>query len=107
MRALRQQEQPARDQDQITPRDLLPHHLEQRRRQADQPRQRKQQRDARQHRQRQTQPPRRVPPLRRQLARQDRDEHDIVDAEDDLEHRQGGQRNPPFRGGGPAERVDQ
>src|SRR5437870_7323882 len=36
-----------------------------------------------------------------QLAGQDRDENDVVDAEDDLEHREREQRDPGFGGGEP------
>ncbi len=55
----------------------------------------------RQHRQRQTEPARRIPPVLRQPADQDRDEHEIVDAEHDLERGQRHETCPDLRIGQP------
>src|SRR4030095_7841594 len=55
------------------------------------------------HRQRQTDLSRPIAVLLRQLSREDRDEDDVVDAENDLEDRQCSECNPPFHAGRPAE----
>ena len=62
-------------------------------------------RDAHQHRQRQSQPAGPFAVGGRQLARHDRDENHVVDAEDDLEQRQRDERNPCFRRGQPFHRC--
>ena len=97
-RALDQQEQAAADQHQIAHRDFLAERNEQRRRHARQPGQREQQTETRQAGERQAELARFRTALRRQLADRDRDEHEIVDTEHDLERGQHQQRQQAFRG---------
>ena len=87
-RALEEQEQASRDQDEITPRERPAEHLKQRRVEADDPGEHRQQPDPREHRSRQPDAPRAPLLLRRKSPGEDRDENDVVDAEDDLQHRQ-------------------
>jgi len=70
--------------------------VEQRRCQANDPRERGKQGDARHHRARQSDASRACLLRRRQLAGEDRDENDVVDAEHDLQHRQREQAEPHF-----------
>ena len=67
---------------------------EHRRGQPDDPRDREQQQDAHHHREAEADDPGAVALLRRQPLDEDRDEDDVVDAEHDLEHRQGQQGDP-------------
>jgi hypothetical protein len=91
------QEQPADDQDQVASADLVTQEAEERLRQPHHPHDREQQRDAGQHRDRQPQLARLRALVRRDFVGEDRDEDDVVDAEHDLEHRQGRERDPGFR----------
>src|SRR6185503_20979274 len=91
------QEQPADRQDQIASGELVAEDREEGGGQAAQPGQGKQQQDARAHRQQQAGAPRRQLLRRGQLSRQDRDEDDVVDAEDDLEKGERRQRDQGFR----------
>src|SRR5829696_6694654 len=84
-RRLSEQEEPAADQDQVAAGNALAENREQRRRQAYYPRNRHQQQNAHHHRGHQPGAPRLQLIRRRQLARQDRDEDDVVDAENDFE----------------------
>jgi hypothetical protein len=100
--ALPQQEQPAEDQDQVAAGDLL-HEREQRLGQPHDPGERQQQQDARQHRQQQPQPPCQRAARLGKAPDQDRDEDDVVDAEHDLQRRQGRERDPGVGVGEPVE----
>jgi hypothetical protein len=94
VRALRQPEEASDQQNQIAAGDLLPEHGEQRRGEPDDPGQGEQQRDADEHGEREPDASRPRLLLDRELARQNRDEHDVVDAEHDLERRQRRERDP-------------
>ena len=86
------------------PEIALPSTREQRRGQAHHPGDRGQQQpEPRDHRQRQAPAPRPLAVLLAQLPRQDRDEDDVVDAEDDLEHRQRQQGDPALGARHPVE----
>ena len=74
-------------------------HVEQRRRQVRHPGDREQQRDAHDHRREHAHAPRPLLLVLRQLARQDRHEDDVVDAEDDLENGQRDERDEKFSHG--------
>jgi hypothetical protein len=100
VRGLVEQKQAAEQQHQVASADALADHVEQVVGQAHHPAQREQQREAREHRKTQAEASRLVAQLRRQPADQDRDEDDVVDAQDDL---QGGQH----REGDPDVRVEQ
>jgi hypothetical protein len=93
-RGLPEQEQAAADEDQVSPRELDAGDREHRRGQADDPRDGQQQQDAHAHREPQADVAGAVALARRQLADEDRDEDDVVDAEHDLEHRQRQQGDP-------------
>ena len=82
--ALAEQEEPAADQDHIAPGDLLPNDREQRRGEPDDPAQREQQQDSHEKRHAEPQPAGECLPVLGQLVHEDRDEHDIVYAKDDL-----------------------
>ncbi|MNV09923.1 hypothetical protein D3C71_1004320 [compost metagenome] len=96
-RALEQQEQSAAQQDQITPGEAVLEQGDQRFGQFHDPGQRGQQHQPHQQRQCQPDHPRAVALVRRQLVGQDRDEHQVVDAENDLQHDQGCKAHP-YRG---------
>ena len=84
-RALGHQEEAARDQDEVAPRDLVPHQDEERRGEPHDPGEAQQQQDAREHRQREPDGAGLRLLVLRQLPREDGDEDDVVDAEDELE----------------------
>jgi hypothetical protein len=92
VRGLVEQEQAAEQEHQVAPADGLAEHREQIGRQAHHPAEREQEQQARQHREAQPQLAGLVALLGRQAADQDRDEDDVVDAQDDFqggEHREG------------------
>src|SRR5687767_9154001 len=95
--ALREQEQPAADQNQVAPGNPLLENREQIRGQSHDPRDRQQQRNAREHRQRQ--PDRATTRLLilRQPPDKNRNENDVVDPENDLERGQRRKRQPDLR----------
>src|SRR2546423_2621209 len=95
-RALGQQKQPAGNEDQVATRYGMPEHGEERRGQSDDPRKRREERDAGDHRAEQSDAPRATLLLLGEFPRQDGNEDDVVDAEDDLEHRQCEQTEPGF-----------
>ena len=66
-------------------------------REARHPHDRIQQRNARQHRKEEADDARAFLPPRRQPADQERDENDVVDAENDLERREDNEREPSLR----------
>ena len=88
------QEQPAGDQDQVTPGKAMPERREHRRRQLHDDRDGGKQDEAHHQRRRDTKPARACPLSFRQLVGEDRDEDQIVDAEHDLQHHQRQQRDP-------------
>jgi hypothetical protein len=94
--ALEQQEQATAQQDQVTPEKLWSN-TKQRLGQLHDPGQRRQQHQPHQQCQRQADHPRAVALVRRQLVGKDRDEHQVVDAENDLQHDQGCKAHP-YRG---------
>jgi hypothetical protein len=96
-RALPQQEQAADNENQVPAGDLLPDNREERPGQPDHPCYRKEQRDAHQHRGEQAEPA--CPPMlmTRQLSGRDRDEDDVVHAQNNFERRQCSKCNPVFR----------
>ena len=96
VRALGDQEQAAKDQNQIAARNVLADG-EERFGQTHHPGNRQQQRDADEHRQRQADLARPLPVPRAQLSGQDRNEDDVVDTEDDFENGQRPERNPSSR----------
>ncbi len=91
---LADEEQSAEQEDEITPADFLPDDLEERVRQADHPAQAEEQEDAHSGGEAQAHDPRSILLLGRQLRGEDADEDDVVDAQDDLEGRQGEQCDP-------------
>ena len=93
-RTLRQQEQAATDQNQVSRRNDVIKNLEQRARQPQQPGQGKKQQDTRDHRQREPDDSRLVTLFRRQTPRQDRNKYDIIDPKNDLDCRQRSKCNP-------------
>ena len=97
VRALGDQEEAADDENQVAAGNLLAERGEERGGQPHHPRNRQQQADADEHRQRQAQLARPLALLLRQLPRQDRDEDDVVDAEDDLEDGQRAQARSILR----------
>ena len=102
--ALEQQEQAAEEEDQVTPGDALAEQVEQVGGQAHDPGDREQQQDPRAHGQGQAEEARLRLLGRRQAPDQDRDEDDVVDAEDDFQGGQGQERDPDFRTGEPFHR---
>src|SRR5262245_7980802 len=92
--ALHQQEQAAEKQDQVASRDTLLAKIEPRLREPSEPDDGEEQRDARDHRERKPADARRVALLRRQPPDENRDEDDVVDAENDLEQRQRDECDP-------------
>jgi hypothetical protein len=82
------------DQDQVSPGEGMVEELEERRGQADDEADREQQPDAHEHRRAQPEYSRAVALMHGQLGHHDRDEHDVVDAEDDLERGQRDQCSP-------------
>ena len=101
-RRLGEQEQAAADQDEVASGDAAAEHGEERSGEADDPGNRQQQQDPHQHRRQQADPPRPRLLVVRQLARQNGDEDDVVDAEDHLEE---GQRDEGEEAFGAEKRV--
>ena len=96
-RRLAQQEQSAADQNEIPSRDVPPGDRDERRRQPDDPRNREEQHDPHQHRAEQTRAPRARLIAGGQLAGKNRNEDDVVDAEDDFEKRERDEREQALR----------
>ena len=96
-RALGEQEQAAEEQDQVPPGHAESREGDERLGEAREPDDREQQRDPREHREREAADPRRLLALGRQPPDQDRDEDDVVDAEDDLQRRQRQECDPGAR----------
>ena len=94
---LEQQEHAAEQHDQVTAGEALAEHLDQRLGQGHQPGDAGQQAQAHQQGQAQADQPRAVAQVRRQLVGEDRDEHQVVDAQDDFQDDQRQQAEP--RGG--------
>ena len=99
------QEQAAADQDQVAHREPVVADREHRLREPDDPRDRQQQEDPHPHREPEADRPGAVPLLRRQALHEHRDEDDVVDAQDDLEDRQGQQGDPRLGVGDPFHRT--
>ena len=91
------EEQAAAEQDEVAPGDVAAGHREQRLRQPDHPADGEQQQDAHAHGREQAHLSRSGLLLHGQLAREDRDEHDVVDAQHDLEGRERDQGDPGIR----------
>ena len=100
-RALVEQEQAARDQNDIAPRDRMAEEIEQRLGEADYPSNRGKQRQAGKQSQCQSDLPCPVLLFCRQSPGEDRDEHQVVDTEHDLEGGQCQKAYPDFRIGYP------
>ena len=96
-RAFGNQEQTAANQDQVAPGEFVAEDGEDRRGQPHDPGQRQQQRDAEHESECEADAPRELSLPRRQACDQDTDEDDIVDAENDFQHRQCHQRRPGAR----------
>ena len=96
-RGLEQQEQAAGDQDQVPAGQAETAERDQGRGQRDQPRHDRQQPQPHQQGQRQADQAGAVALLGWQAVGEDGDEHQVVDAEDDLEHDQRGQAQPDRR----------
>ncbi|MNO88773.1 hypothetical protein D3C76_802380 [compost metagenome] len=94
---LEQQEHTAEQHDQVTPREALVEHFEQRLGQGHQPGNTRQQAQAHQQRQGQADDTRAIALFRRQFVRQNRNEHQVVDTQHQLQHNQRQQAQP--RGG--------
>src|SRR5439155_944247 len=101
-RGLAHEEEADDDQDEVAPGERVAEDGEQRPREAHQPRDREEQPDPNAEREGQPDPTRDSLLARGQTAREDRDEHDVVDAEDDLE---GGQRRERDQAVGGQQRV--
>src|SRR6266480_2232138 len=99
--ALPQQEQAAQEEDQVAAGEGVAERAEQRPREPHDAGEREQQEDARHHGEREAHGTGARLLAGGQLTGQDRDEDDVVDAEDDLEHRQREQRDPGFGRGEP------
>jgi hypothetical protein len=87
--ALPEQEQATKEQDEITSRDFLAGDREERSRKSDYPRNREQEENPDEHRKAESDLPGLRPLRLRKLAGENGYENDVVDAEDDLERRQG------------------
>jgi hypothetical protein len=103
VRALGDQEQPADDENQVAPGDVVPEEPKERRREAHHPGDRQQQQNPDEHRQEHAQLAGTLALFARQFAGEDRHEDDVVDAEDDLEHAEGEERDPAVDARRPAE----
>lgn len=97
VRGFPDQEQATAEQHQVAAADALTEYAEKLARQTHHPGQREQQCQARKHREGQAEPPGLVALLGRQPADQDRNEDDVVDAENDLERRQHREGDPDVR----------
>ena len=95
---LPEQEDAATDEDDVAPREVTIEQRDERLRQADDPRDRQQQQDPHSHGQPQADVSGLIALVRRKPLHEDRDEDDVVDAEDDLEHRQRQQGDPGLGG---------
>ena len=98
---LHQQEEPAAGQDQVADRHGLAEGLEQRLVQREDPGQAEEEGDAGHHRQPEPQLPGEVPSVLAHAIGQDRDHHDVVDPEHDLQDREGDEGGPGLRAGDP------
>ena len=105
-RGLPEQEDAAADEDEVAPRELVAVEREHGRRQADDPRDGQQQRDAHAHREAESDVPGPVAVVGRQALDEDRDEDDVVDAEHDLEHREGDEGDPDLGVGRAAPSIE-
>src|SRR5437879_5386674 len=92
-RRLADQEEAAADQDEVASTQAVAQHGEQRPRESHHPRDREEQPDADAQREREPEPPRRILLPRGQPPGEDRDEDDVVDAEDDFERGQRRERD--------------
>ena len=99
--ALENQEQPAAREDHRPARELDTEQRHERPRQAHHPDDRQQQRDADEHREEQAHPPGALALAGGQLPRHDRDEDDVVDAEDDLQDGERQESGPSLGRGHP------
>jgi hypothetical protein len=100
---LAEKEKPAAHQDYVASREGIAKEGEELDGEPGDPGQRQEEDNAHHHRSRQAEGSRPRPQLLRQTPRQDRDEDDVVDAEDDLERGQGRQRDPRLETGDPFE----
>jgi len=91
---LEQQEHTTEQHDQVTPGEGLAEHLDQWVGEGHQPGHAGQQAQAHDQRQAQADHPRAVALMRRQLVGENRDEHQVVDAQDDFQDDQGQQAQP-------------
>ena len=99
--ALPQKEQAPQEEDEIAAGEGVAERAEQRPREPHDAGEGEQQEDARHHGEREAHGTGARLLAGGQLTGQDRDENDVVDAEDDLEHREREQRDPGFGGGEP------
>lgn len=97
VRALKEQEEAADDQYQISSRDRISKDGEERRRQTHHPREREEQYHAHHESEREPDETRTRLILFRKTSRQDRDEDDVVNAQDKLEQRKRQERDPNIR----------
>ena len=100
-RRLEEQEHPARDQDEVPPGEREAEHGHEGRRELHDRHDRHEQGDPCAHREEEPHLAGACPQLGLHTIRQDRDEHDVVDAEDDLEHRERRQGDPGVGVGDP------
>jgi hypothetical protein len=99
--AFAQEKEPSQNQHQVSPGDLLSQHSKQRRGQLDDPGEGKEQEDTGQHCQAETDDASPFLLLAGQFVGQDRDEHNVVDPENDLEQGERSKANPRLRVGDP------
>src|SRR5207245_11768680 len=99
--ALPQEEQAPQEENHVPSGERVPEHAEERAREAHDGGQGEQQENARPHGQGEADGAGPSLGVGRQLSGQDRDEDDVVDAEDDLEHREGEEGDAGFGGGEP------
>src|SRR5262245_15647499 len=97
MRALGNEKQATAEEDQIAPGQLIAKNHQERRREADDPRQREQQSNTHQHGQAQPDKTGFLGLIPWQLSGQDRDKNDVIDAKDEFERHQGDERDPDLR----------
>ncbi|MNV36233.1 hypothetical protein D3C71_1277030 [compost metagenome] len=99
-RRLPQQEQTTGDQDHVFPGERVAENLDHRRGQLDNERDGAEQAQSQDQRHADTNAPRFLPVLLGQFVGQDRDEDQVIDAEHDFHHHQGGQGDPGSGAGG-------
>ncbi len=104
-RGLVQQEDAAADEDHVAPREVAPERVNNGCGEADDPGDRQQQQDPHPHRQAEADQPSLIAPFRGQSLDEDRDEDDVVDAEDDLEQGQREKGDPGIRAGQQGDEV--